>query len=162
MRADDLRLLFDYSYAVTGRILDATLRLAPGEFTGPPPLRGAMSLRDLLVHTLDAERGWREFLRTGIEDEEAVLEPAAFPDIAALTRAWREDETRMREWQATLDDEAMDAPEAGRGRPLWVCLTHVVNHSTQHRSEAAMILSHLGQSPGDLDFTFYLRDWTDD
>ncbi|MEJ7763503.1 MAG: DinB family protein [Thermomicrobiales bacterium] len=162
MRADDLRLLFDYSYAATGRVLDAAGRLEPGEFTGPPPLRGAMSLQDILVHTLGAERGWREFLRTGVDDEATGLDPAAFPGVPVLTRAWREDEARMREWLDTLDDEALDVPEAGRGRPIWVCLTHVINHSTQHRSEAAMILSHLGQSPGDLDFTFYLHGWTDD
>jgi len=29
----------------------------------------------------------------------------------------------------------------------------------QHRSEARMILTHWGQSPGDLDLTFYLPDW---
>ncbi len=40
--------------------------------------------------------------------------------------------------------------------PLWVLLTHVVNHGTQHRSEAAEALTMVGRSPGSLDFTTYV------
>jgi uncharacterized damage-inducible protein DinB len=40
---------------------------------------------------------------------------------------------------------------------LWHCLVHVVNHGTQHRSEAALLLTNDGQSPGDLDFTLFLN-----
>jgi hypothetical protein len=29
-------------------------------------------------------------------------------------------------------------------------------HSVQHRSEAAQILTRLGQSPGNIDFIFYV------
>jgi hypothetical protein len=50
------------------------------------------------------------------------------------------------------------APAAG-GRPLWQCLAHVVNHGTQHRSEAAMVLTHWGQSPGELDLIYYPAEW---
>ena len=43
-----------------------------------------------------------------------------------------------------------------RDRILWHCLVHVVNHGTQHRSEAAAILTSFNCSPGDLDFTVFL------
>jgi uncharacterized damage-inducible protein DinB len=36
-------------------------------------------------------------------------------------------------------------------------MIHVMNHGTQHRSEAAAILTSFNQSPGDLDFTMYLN-----
>jgi len=35
-------------------------------------------------------------------------------------------------------------------------MLHQVNHGTQHRSEAAMVLTRFGRSPGLLDFLYYL------
>ena len=46
--------------------------------------------------------------------------------------------------------------QSPRDRILWHCLYHVVNHGTQHRSEAAALLTDYGSSPGDLDFTLFL------
>jgi len=161
MRADEIRLLFDYSYAATGRILDAAGRLTADQFTGPPPMAEGSSPRDILVHTLDTEHAWSERLRADVHVEPVNLDPAAFPDVLSLTRTWQAEEARMRDVLATLNDETLDVP-AAMGHPLWLVLTHVVHHGTQHRSEVAMILTHLGQSPGDLDLPFYLRGWTDD
>jgi uncharacterized damage-inducible protein DinB len=41
---------------------------------------------------------------------------------------------------------------------LWHLLLQVLNHSTQHRSEAAMLLTEWGRSPGDLDLILFLRE----
>jgi uncharacterized damage-inducible protein DinB len=44
--------------------------------------------------------------------------------------------------------------------PLSQMLMHIINHSTQTRSEAAVALTELGHSPGDLDFIVFIRQKT--
>lgn len=161
MRAEEIRLLFDYSYSATQRVLAAAARLDDDAFTATPPIAGSPDLRAILVHMLDAEQSWRQTLKRGEHIAEPDLDPAAFPTIAALADAWCADEQEMNDWLATLDDAALNAPMF-HDRPLWQYLVHLCNHGTQHRSEAAMILTHYGASPDDLDFTWFLSGWRDD
>lgn len=156
MRAGDVRVLFEYSYAATARLLSAAEGLSNDEFATAPPLRGSRSVQETLVHTLDTEQGWRENLRAGRHEASPVLDPEDFPSVAVLADAWRADERRMFSWLESLDDATLNA-DAFNGRILWQCLAHVVNHSTQHRSEVAMLITHFGHSPGDLDLTDILR-----
>jgi hypothetical protein len=45
-----------------------------------------------------------------------------------------------------------------RERVLWHCLLRGFNHGTQHRSEAAALLTQVRRSPGDLDMIFYAEE----
>jgi hypothetical protein len=71
------------------------------------------------------------------------LGPEEFPDVPTLAAAWRADERPMRGWPATPDRPSL-AADAFTGRPPWLHLVSVVNHGTQHRGEAAMILTDRG------------------
>lgn len=92
-----------------------------------------------------------------------MIEEESFDSLEALVQRWQEEQIAMQEFLGALADEDVTRPlryttESGlkRERPLWHALLHVVNHGTQHRSEAALLLTLAGHSPGDLDFTVSL------
>ena len=62
----------------------------------------------------------------------------------------------MRAYLGSLSDE--DAQGAFCDVILWQVIVHVVHHGMQHRSEAALLLTHFGHSPGDIDMVFWLDD----
>ena len=74
----------------------------------------------------------------------------------------------MRAFLVALKDDDLNQVvryTSTKGKPfentLWHLLLHVVNHGTQHRSEAAILLTEYGASPGDLDFILFLREQYD-
>jgi uncharacterized damage-inducible protein DinB len=119
------------------------------------------SIRGILTHCLDGEYGWRCLL----EGEAApdTLAGAQFATPELLAARWREEEAKMRKYLAELSDEELagdlvwQTTDGGERRlpNLWLSLAHVVNHSTQHRSEAAEALTMVGRSPGGLDLVVY-------
>ena len=163
MNIQDIHLLYEYNYWANKKILAASAKVSREQFTTPAsfPYGG---LHGTLVHILEAEWGWRALFQK-IDDASDLL-PADYPALSAIETRWREEEAAMHAYLASLRDEDMEShlrytTDTGiqRDRILWHCLVHVVNHSTQHRSEAAALLTDYGQSPGDLDFTLFLNDY---
>jgi uncharacterized damage-inducible protein DinB len=159
MRVECLRDLYDYAYAARDRVLAEAARLDDAELKRPGRLSYG-TLLGTLVHTLAGEVIW--LARWQGESPGRLLAEEDLPSLDALRRRWSEEETKMRAFLASLDDATLERPLAYRstsGRPyhepLWQLLLHVFNHGTQHRSEAALVLSELGRSPGDLDLLFF-------
>ena len=75
----------------------------------------------------------------------------------------------MRAYLATLDDGMLEASVQFRRfsdeltPPFirWQLLLQCMTHGVSHRSEAAALLTAYGQSPGDLDFFFYVLEHED-
>jgi uncharacterized damage-inducible protein DinB len=153
--------LVDYSAWATGHILDAAARLEPAQFTATPDPNTA-SLQSILVHAFSAERLWRGRLQSGVSPP--MPHSDDIPDVDALRRLWHEEAAAFREYLTTLDDGAMEETVQFRrfsgelSDPIarWVVVTQLVTHGAQHRSEAATLLTTYGQSPGDLDFLFFI------
>jgi uncharacterized damage-inducible protein DinB len=159
----DVHLIYEYNYWANQRILAKCKDVSHEQFIAPAefPFGG---LRGTVVHILDAEFGWRTFFQKN-DWSAPELKETEFPTIASVQERANQEEKEMRAYLATLRDEDMnshkvyDTPEGKhRDRILWHCLWHVVNHGTQHRSEAAALLTRFNQSPGDLDFTVFMNE----
>ena len=158
---EGIRDLYAYSAWANARILDTAEQLTPEQFT--TSVDGCGSIRDTLVHTASAQWLWLERWRDNSPRE--LWDPAGFAVVAELRIRWEEVEAATSEYVATLRE-----PDLARvvsyvkfqgerwAYPLWQQLLHQVNHATQHRSEAALLLSRLGYSPGWLDLLVYVDE----
>jgi uncharacterized damage-inducible protein DinB len=84
------------------------------------------------------------------------LKPSSYPDLSALSAHWREDQAIMRSWLAGLSDDDVTGPweaDGPGGLPLWQHLMHLDTHAIQQFSDAAVLLTRAGQSPGELDIS---------
>ena len=92
------------------------------------------------------------------------LHEDAFPTLAVLRVRWLIEQQEMWAYLDTLTEETLNGtiryviPGALRERVAWHILLDVIIHATQHRSEAAALLTGYGQSPGDFDFTMFLSE----
>lgn len=178
MNIDDIRLLYEYNYWANRRILTACANVSQEQYIAPTSIGvGYGSLRATLVHALDSERAWRVsfqkyYVPAGSLQGDAPLwdiadlTEADLPTLNALQERWQAEERAMRDYLGSLSDADLNGlvryriPEGMvRERVLWHCLVHVVNHGTQHRSEAAALLTSYGHSPGDLDITQFLNEF---
>ena len=162
MRADEVGLLLDHMYFVRDRILEAA-RDAPSALVESAPVT-IRDLRTTLVHELDVEWSWRERLDgpdpTTFDPATAELSVDDLPDLDAISTRWRTDEAEMRAWIARLSDRGLSGPcraESPSRHPLWFHVMHIYSHAIQQFSDAAVLLSAAGHSPGELDFLDFIE-----
>jgi uncharacterized damage-inducible protein DinB len=162
MQVDDILTLYDYNYWANTRILERTTQVSEAQFVAPAEV-SHRSLRGTLVHTLATEWMWRMRCQESLSPGQ-LLSEADLPSMEAILSRWQSEEQAMRAYLASLNDAALAGVvqyTTTRGVPhenkLWHLLVHVVNHGTQFRAEAAVLLTEYGHSPGDLDLIVFLR-----
>ena len=156
---EGIRTLYAYGAWANARILDTAERLDPEQFT--TEVDGLSSIRDTLVHTASAEWTWLERWRGN--SPRRLWVPAEFPDLASVRNRWAEVAAATSDYISALREPDLEQAVSyvnfqgeSWAYPLWQQLLHQANHGTQHRSEAALLLTRLGHSPGWLDFLVYL------
>src|SRR2546426_909809 len=129
-----IRLLYRYSDRANGRILGASARPTREQL-----LEGSGASFDSVRDTLD------------------------FPDLATIRARWQTIERDTQAFVAALTEadlarvvEYTNMQGERWAYPLWQQMIHQVNHATQHRSEAAVMLTKLGHSPGWLDLLYFV------
>lgn len=171
MKVDEIKLLYDYNDWADMRLLTACVKVSPEQYAAPNPY-GHGSLHATMVHILD--NIWQQRITLQGYYQEPLANEAAYdatelhedtiPTFAALQERWMIEQQEMRAYLDTLTDETLNStiryviPGTIRERVVWHILIDLIIHATQHRSEAAMLLTSYGQSPGDLDLTMTLNE----
>jgi len=163
MNKSDLLLLLDYTTWANRKLFAAAAHLSPEQFIAPFPCTYG-SLRAILVHMLVAYQVWLSRCQTG-RLPASLPEHAEIPDLPTFIARFEDEQAAMRAYIGSLFEQDLIRPIAystSKGvdytNTLWTILVHLVNHTTQHRSEAAELLTSLGCSPGDMDLIWYLRE----
>lgn len=160
MNKQDIITLYKYNQWTTAKILDCTANATLEQFIAPASFPHG-GLRSTLVHALFAEWIWRN--RWEGTSPTTRLKPEDFPDSESLRARWMEEEGKLMAFVEGLTDEKLNSKvsyKTTKGEPhervLWQMMAHVVNHGTQHKTEAAAMLTEFGHSPGDIDMIYYL------
>ena len=158
---DAIRTMFAYSAWANARVLAVAERLTPEQFLAASD--GSDSIRDTLVHIAAAQWVWLE--RWQGRNPRALWDPAEFPDATTLRARWAAVAAATADYIAGLQESDLERPVSYvnfQGETwtysLWQQMLDEVNHDTQHRSEAALMLTRLGHSPGWLDLLVYLDE----
>ena len=162
MNKQDIQLLYRYNRWANERILNAAANVSGVQFLAPASYPHG-GLRGTLTHALFAEWIWRK--RWEGDSPIQRIKPEEFPTFDSLRARWLEEDKALDAFIANLTDEKLNAPfqyRNTRGEPLenilWHVMAHLVNHGTQHRSEAAAMLTEFNHSPGDIDLIMFLRE----
>lgn len=155
MQAEEIRFLFAYDRWATRRVLAVLDGLDPALWTRPDVV-GDRGLGGVLVHHLGASQRWRIGFETQGADEGPRPEGEPLPTIEQLRERWEAEWAAVDAWLPTVTDGFVGY--VFEGVPVWQMLVHVVNHGTQHRAEAAALLTAEGRSPGELDLIDYAEE----
>ena len=160
MNQHDILTLYQYNQWANAKILNAATNITQEQFVAPATFPHG-GLRGTLVHALFAEWIWRQ--RWEGTSPTNRWKPEEFPTFESLRTRWLDEEEQLMNFVSHVTDERLNITfdymnTAGKplSQVLWYAMAHVVNHGTQHRTEAAAMLTDLGHSPGDLDLIYFL------
>jgi uncharacterized damage-inducible protein DinB len=171
MSADYFRMLSEYNVWANDRILAAAAKVPEAEYFAPADGLSFGNLHATLVHALVAEIIWQARFEGGLPPS-VIGDPRrsqeigqeVIPTFAEVERLYAEEREKQDRFFASLSDADVTRDLSYRSQagdpfvqPLQEVLAHFFNHSTQFRTEAAVRLTQLGSSPGDLDLIVFLR-----
>ena len=155
-----IRSVFGYHFWANGQLLKKAENLSETDYFEDLGV-GHGSLHSTFFHMLRTEKTWLELAQKG-ELVEPPFEIESFTTLESIQIGWESIEKGYLQYLDRTAEEAYAevvqvTDQNGIVTPIqrWRMLQQVLFHGAQHRAEAALILTHLGQSPGDLDFIFY-------
>ena len=161
MNADAFRHFYNYHFSENRIVWDHVASLSFEEFTQSVNYSHG-SVRDQIVHLIDAEQMWFSELRafrpmapipaSVADDREAIR--AYWDDVEQKIRAYLADDLR----DDVLFSKPITEPEEDQALFAWQVLLHVANHATDHRAQLLRVLHDLGVETKSQDYIFYVFD----
>ena len=161
MNANAFRHFYDYHFAENRKIWDDYVTpLSPEQFTQNMGYSHG-SVRNQIVHLINADDIWFSELRGTIPSE--PFPPADIDDRKVIRAHWDSIEQSMRDYLTQLRDDMLfdkpiKEPEEDQVLIVWQVLLHVVNHGTDHRAQLLRQLNDLGVKTISQDYIFYVYD----
>jgi uncharacterized damage-inducible protein DinB len=161
MTVQELQLRFAYNRWANQRLV-AAASLLPAEDRTRDLRASFGSVQGTLLHVLSGERRWLRFWQDG--SLAPPLEPADCPTLEALTTAWTAVEQEQQTFLADVTEDLLRAERVVGGQTyrLGDLVQHLLNHSTYHRGQVAVLLRQLGHQPPATDYRLFLaerREW---
>jgi uncharacterized damage-inducible protein DinB len=167
MTKDDIQLLYEYDRWANNRILQKASELSDEQFTRD--LGGSFrSVRDTLVHIVSGEWGWLAYWREPSHSSafltdlrtrrDAMFNPDAFSNVAAVQLKWAEVEKEQTEFVNRVTNESLEKMLPFRTTQIRLAhlMQHLANHSTYHRGQVALMMRQLDAEPLATDFHVFL------
>lgn len=160
MNANAFRHFYNYHFAENRKIWEHVASLASDQFTQAVDYSHG-SVRDQVVHLIDAEQTWFSELR-----DAQPLEPLPSSDVDdrdVIRAYWDKVEQAIRAYLADLKDDMLftkpiKEPEDDKDLIMWQVLLHVANHATDHRAQLLRVLHDLGVETKYQDYIFYVYE----
>ena len=160
MNADAFRHFYNYHFSENRIVWDHVASLSYEQFTQAVDYSHG-SVRDQILHLIDAEQMWFSELRDAQPLEPL---PSTNSDDRNTIRAyWDNVEQNIRAYLAELKDDMLltkpiTEPDEDKDLILWQVLLHVANHATDHRAQLLRVLHDLGVETKSQDYIFYVYD----
>lgn len=145
--AERYRMFAGYNTWANERLYAAATKLTDAEYRTD---RGAFfkSMHGTLNHLLAGDRIWMQRF-TGRGEAPTRLDTILFADLASLTAARHDEDTRISDWIGTLGETDLGRSFSYRTitnpmtvtQPLAPALDHFFNHQTHHRGQAHCLLT---------------------
>lgn len=166
MLMDGVQTIFAYNTWANRRVFDMAANLSPEQFVSIENEHFS-SVHATLFHIVNAQHAW--LARSQEIPLSSDRSKDMFSSYLDLRQYWEKVDGETHAFLDGLNPSALhriiyytNPQNEANAYPLWHLLYHQINHSAQHRSEVALLLTRFGYSPGWLDFLYYLdlRDGT--
>jgi uncharacterized damage-inducible protein DinB len=130
-----------------------TLEQLDSEELLKPTGAGKGSVRDILVHIMNAEKFWISFLK---ESEYEMSEPDGFSDISSIRNEWSKVAAETEEFIRNLPEASLQHVRSIRSGDRTISFTvakallHVTTHETHHRGFLIGLIRQKGLEPPDV------------